>query len=320
MATCDSNEVSEYTFDFGGHVHPERTAPEPIRQLNSAVGSHHTDVAELARWYEDAGVDGAALSQPFYIGHGDPNRTTDANDALLEDIDDHSNLYGLAAIPTAAGGDTAAREFERCLENGYAGGALETKSDGIELTDPAVEPILKVADRTGAPLLVHPKLDDSVHPDALDETYRLNAIFGREVALCESLCKVIHDGVLERYPNLTLVYHHLGGNVASMLGRVHVQLDPGRWPNQEATVGFDEFEQTLADRIHIDTCGFFGYAAPIRAALEVFPPSQILFATDAPYEPRSPNEVRTMATTVEEVTPESASHRILGENALDLLS
>lgn len=319
MDDSTSDAGGEYVFDFGGHVHPDRTAPEPIRQLNSFVGDHHTDVDTLARWYADAGVDGAALSQPFYLGHGDADRTADANDALLEATDDYPDLYGLAAIPTAAAGDVAASEFERCLENGYAGGAVETRSGGIELTDPEVEPILEVADRTGVPLLVHPKLDDSVHPEALDDAYRLNAIFGREVALCESLCTVIHDGVLDRYPNLTLVYHHFGGNVASMLGRVHVQLDPGRWPGQEATVGFDEFERTLTDRIYVDTCGFFGYTAPMRAALEVFPPSQILFATDAPYEPRSPAEVRTMAGAVEEVASEDASAGILGGNALELV-
>lgn len=214
----------------------------------------------------------------------------------------------------------AASEFERCLEAGYHGGAIETKSDGIELTNSEVEPILEVAERTGAPLLVHPKLDDSVHPDALNDTYRLNAIFGREIALRESLCKVIHDGVLDRYPDLTLVYHHFGGNVASMLGRIHVQLDAGRWPGQDGVLDFDAFERTLTNRIHVDTSGFFGYTAPMRAALEVFPPSRILFGTDVPYEPRSTEEAQRFVSTVSKAASESAAQRLLGTNARDLLA
>ncbi|RDI69928.1 hypothetical protein DWB78_17435 [Halopelagius longus] len=131
---------------------------------------------------------------------------------------------------------------------------------------------------------------------------------------------MIHHGVLDRYPNLTLVYHHLGGNIASMFGRVHVQLDANRWPQQDSVLDFDDFEQTLTDRIYVDTSGFFGYAAPLRAALEVFPSSQILFGTDTPYEPRSTGEARRFASTVSDVASKSEARRILGENARSLLT
>lgn len=314
-----STRSSASVIDFGGHVQPLEVAPEFAQQLNTFVGSHHTDVPELAQWYEDTGVDAAALSQPFFMGHADAEWTAQANDVLLEEINDYDQFYGLAAIPTAAGGEAAASEFERALANGYHGGAIETKSNGIELVDQAVEPIFEVANEANVPLLVHPTLDDSVHPEALDEKYLLNAIFGREVALCESISKVIHSDILNRYPDLTLVYHHFGGNIASMLGRIHVQLDPGRWPGQEHVVDFDTFVDTLTDRVFIDTSGFFGYESPLRTALDVFPASQILFGTDTPYEPRAPDEVDQMIATVEDIASGHERDRILGENAQNLL-
>lgn len=307
-------------FDFGAHLHPKSVLPNAFEKYDEYLGRHHTNIEAYERWHKEVGIDGAAFSQPFYMGHGDLEKTAAANDALLREIEGYDQYFGLAAIPTAAGGEVAADEFERCLENGYHGGALATKSDGIELNDAEVEPILKVADRTGAPLLVHPKLDASLHTDVLDETYRLNAVFGREAALSESIFKVIHDDVLDSYPDLNFVYHHLGGNITSMLGRVHLQLDEDRWPGQEHVKTFEKFKTQLEDRVYLDTSGFFGYSAPVRVALEELPSSQLIFGTDAPYEPRSPTEGRRFVESIREVTSTVDSSRILTENALELLT
>lgn len=308
------------TVDFGAHLYPESVFPEPIAEspLRDLLGPMLDDPGELETIYENAGVEKAVLSQPFYMGLADEAATADANDALLEIINQSSMFYGLASIPTASGGEAAADEFERSLENGYHGGALETKTEGIELTDGELEPVFEVADQTGAPLLVHPKLDDSLHPEVLDDTYLLNATFGREAALSESLCKIIHEGVLDRYPNLNLVYHHLGGNIASMLGRIHLQLDDGRWPGQDNVKPFSEFKAQLQNRIFVDTSGFFGYEQPLRATLEEIPTSQILFGTDYPFEPRTSEEVAMFTETIDTVTGEYAE-QILETNVERLL-
>ncbi|WP_255152269.1 amidohydrolase family protein [Halorarius halobius] len=307
------------TFDFGGHFHSESLIPDDIKRFNEYVGKRHTNMGACANWFNEAEIDGAALSQPYFMGHGDLEKTASANDLLLEEIAEYPQFVGLAAIPTASGGEEAGEEFERCLDNGYCGGAIATKSDGIELNDPEVEPILEVADQTSAPILVHPKLHQSLHPEVLDDKYRLNAIFGREAALSESIFKIIHDGVLDRYPNLNLVYHHLGGNIASMMGRINLQLDDGRWPEQEHVKNYREFKAQLEDQVYLDTSGFFGYSSPLRTALEEFPSTQLLFGTDAPYEPRSPEEGREFVTSIEQVTSDTDSQRILAGNATELL-
>jgi len=312
-------EVGSTVIDFAGHIHPEPTAPDGVKQLNQYVGEHHTDVEALIRWYDRSGYDGAALSQPAYMGHGDAEAVAEANDVLLDGIADRPNYFGLAAIPTAAGGESAAAEFQRALDEGYHGGAIETKTDGLELVDREVEPVLEVADQTGVPVLVHPKLDDSLEPGVFDDRYLLNAIFGREVALCESLTKVIHEGVLERYPNLTLVYHHTAGNLASMIGRIEIQLRPDQFPGQEHVVTYEEFESALRERIYIDTCGFLGHPAPLEAALDIIPPSHVLFGTDTPYEARTPAELGEYAAAVKETVDKDVADQILASNARALL-
>lgn len=312
----------ELIVDFGGHIVPEHLVPEGMKPLDERISDVHNDPNRVHERYTEAGIDRVVLSMPPYMGIGDAEAVGEANDELRDIVEANDDFYGLAAIPTAAGGETAAEELERNLEQGLHGGALETMTDGIELNDEEVEPIFEVAEEYDAPLLVHPKIDVSLDEevDVLDDKYRLNASLGREAALTGSILKVIHDGVLEDYPDLDLVFHHLGGNIASMLGRIHLHHDIGRWPEQEHIKPFDEFKRELEERVYIDSSGFWGYHAPIRTALEELPSSQVLFATDAPYEPRSTEELHQHARSVAEVASGTDADRVLGRNALDLLA
>lgn len=307
--------------DFGAHLYPESVFPEPMAEspIADLLGPLLTDPTELLDRYDAAGIDRAVLSQPFYMGLSETERVREANRALREVVGSEERLHGLAAIPTAAGGEAAAAEFERALDAGYNGGAVETETEGVELVDPALEPVFEVADRTGAPLLVHPKLDESLHPDALDDDYLLNAIFGREAALAASISKVVHEGVLDRYPNLNLVYHHLGGNFAAMLGRVHLQLDAGRWPGQDGLKPYPEFRTQVENRIVVDTSGFFGHDGPVRSALETLPPSNVVFGTDYPFEPRDADELRRQVDAVRRVQSETTATQVLETTVQELL-
>lgn len=184
--------------------------------------------------------------------------------------------------------------------------------------DDTVEPVLEICERYDAPQLVHPKPFESLVPGALDETYQLNSIFGREIALAESMSKVVHDGILDCYPDLKLVHHHLGGNKASMLGRIHLRPDDGRWPRQEHVKPYSEFKRQL-EQLYVDTSGFFGYRSLIRNTLEEFPSSQVVFGTDAPYEPRNADKLSAFAEAIRDVTSVHDSRRVLTTNASELL-
>lgn len=316
----DVEESTMTRIDFGAHLHPpEVDLPESPVLTGGFLGPHHRDPDAAAEFFSGAGVDGAVLSQAYFIGHEDIDRTRAANDALLDIVEEYEQFYGLAAIPTAAGPAAAAEEFERCIRNGYNGGAIGTKSDGIELVDDAILPILEVADRHGAPLLLHPKLRESIHPEAFDETYLLNSMLGREVALVESICKAIHEGVLDEFEDLNLVCHHLGGGIANFMGIINSKLDEGRWPHQGHVKPFSGFKRQLEERIYLDTSGYFGYHAPIRSALEELPATQVLFGTDFPFEPRTPDEMVTLRESIEQITSESDAQRIFSANALELL-
>ncbi|MEF8786721.1 MAG: amidohydrolase family protein [Haloarculaceae archaeon] len=315
-----STDGSVPTIDFACHFLPtveDRAIHESITQ--TAGAPIHSDPDAALDVYRKTGVDGMVLSAPPHIGSENTEAVAHSNDALADLVATHDQLYGLAALPVAAGGDRAAREFRRCLDAGFNGGAIETDSDGVGITDPELEPVLEVADRTGAPLLVHPTLFESLAPGVYGRELGLNAIWGREVALGESICRAIHEGVLDRYPDLTLVYHHLGGNIASMLGRIELRLREEFWPGLDGAKPYPEFRRQLEDRIYVDTGGYGDDRAAIRRTLDAFPTSNVLFGTDFPYEARTAEGVESIRSAIDDVTSMTDADRVRGGNALEVL-
>ena len=308
--------------DFGAHYYEPMPdwRLEAHREIEAFAGAPVcTDIEAFLERYAEAGIDAAVISEPMFMGGDDRDQVAEANDALFEVVDAHEALYGLAAVPTAAGGDAAAAELERALEMGFHGGALETKSDGIELIDDALEPVFEVAERTGAPLLVHPKLNDSLGPDTLSDHWYLNVIFGRETAMAEAISKVVHEGVYDRYPDLKLVFHHNGGNVTSLLGRIRGTLARAHRAGDDHLETYEGFVETLESNVYVDTAGYYGDATQFRRTLEVLPASNVLFATDFPYETVHPPDFAAIVDAVAEVRGGAERAAVLGGNALDLL-
>ena len=328
MARFDRSALS--IVDFASHLHPSDPDNKDHEYIDEELGEPvYLDPEAHLRANHAAGVDGAVLSQPVFMGHPDLEATREANDAMLEVVESYDEYHGLAAIPTGAGVEAAAGEFERCLDAGFNGGGLETLSpDGLEVHHDEMAPILEIADRTGAPILVHPKLHGSLNSDVLDDSWLLNASLGRDAGLAASIVKVVHTGVFDRYPNLKLVFHHTGGNVASMMGRVQnmlVMFRPEEWaelkgePLDAQVKDFPAFERQLQERVYVDTAGHYGYHSVLRSALMQFPTSQLLFGTDFPFEVRSQADFADYISVIEREVGSEDAERILSGNVLDLL-
>lgn len=310
--------------DFAAHMYPEEVFPKPM------AGSEHVDLVGEKLWnpdalvdfYTESGYDGAVLSQPFHMGSEDLEETARANDAMLEVIHDYEEFWGLASIPVRAGGSAAAEEFERCLANGFHGGGIQTPMGDVRISDDILDPVYDVAEAHDAPIMVHPKLENSLGEEVFHDDGRLflNSTFGRETALCDSVVTTIQDGVFDAHPDLKLSFHHLAGNIAAMLGRVHLYQVRGWWPDQDDLWGNDEFREVLESNVYMDTSGYLGYMPPLQAALEEFPTSQILLGTDCPFEARNVEDMTVFLRVIADLTSHSDRQQILGGNTLDILA
>ena len=100
---------------------------------------------------------------------------------------------------------------------GLHGVEISTSGPGLELADAELEPFWAKAEELGALVFVHPwgcSLDER-----LDRHYLRN-IVGQPVEHAVALSHVILSGLLDRYPNLKLLWAHGGGYLPFAPGRM----------------------------------------------------------------------------------------------------
>jgi predicted TIM-barrel fold metal-dependent hydrolase len=141
---------------------------------------------------------------------------------------------------------------------------------------------------------VHPalKLNFPQQFDAYDTARSV----GREFSLIMSTIRLINSGVFDRHPSLIVHMAHLGGGIASMLGRVRSYQDKTFWglrgnPKHGRTSERD-FDYYLRNNFVFDTAGFCGAIGSVKTALVEISADRLVFATDYPQEIRSREAVR----------------------------
>ena len=88
----------------------------------------------------------------------------------------------------------------------------------LSSTRPTLEPFWREVCRLGLFVFIHPALK-------LNYTQPLNGYdmarsVGREFSLIAATVRLINSGLLDRHPNLRIHMSHLGGGIATMLGRI----------------------------------------------------------------------------------------------------
>jgi predicted TIM-barrel fold metal-dependent hydrolase len=252
------------------------------------------DLDEHIRMMDAAGIDAAVLTS----GAGmcaDIERSKFINNKAKEAEQKYPGRFFGAAHVHPLGGAQALRELDRCVDElGFQGVVITSEADGLYLDDPAFEAFWTAADRLGVYVFVHPalRLNDSREFDAYDTARSV----GREFSLVMATIRLINSGVLDRHPGLTIQMSHLGGGIASVIGRIRSYQDKEFW----ATAGNPrhgvkpkrEFDDYLRENFVFDTAGFCGAINAVKMALMELPASRLVFATDYPQEIRAREAAR----------------------------
>jgi len=277
------------------------------------------DLDEHIRMMDFAGIDAAVLTS----GAGmcaDIERSRFINNKAKEAERNYPGRFIGAAHVHPLGGAEAFRELGRCVDElGFQGVVITSETDGLYLDDPAFEPFWTEAGRLGVYVFVHPalKLNDSREFNAYDTARSV----GREFSLVMATIRLINSGVLDRHPNLTVQMSHLGGGIASVIGRIRSYQDKEFW----ATAGNPrhgvkpkrDFDDYIRENFVFDTAGFCGAINAVKIATMELPPSRIVFATDYPQEIRAREDVREFVTQLHSLGADGK--RILGGNTNLLL-
>jgi predicted TIM-barrel fold metal-dependent hydrolase len=143
-------------------------------------------------------------------------------------------------------------------------------------------------------VFVHPalRLNHSKQFDGYDTARSV----GREFSLIMATIRLINSGVFDRHPDLTVQMAHLGGGIASMIGRIRSYQDKDFWGTagnaRHGAKAEKPFDHYIANNLVFDTAGFCGAIGAVKAALVEIPAARIVFATDYPQEIRAREAVR----------------------------
>jgi 2,3-dihydroxybenzoate decarboxylase len=213
----------------------------------------------------------------------------EVNDFLAERvIARHPDRFaGFASMPLQ-NPVAAVRELERCINrlgfkgamvNGYTSVGQNT---GTYLDEPQFLLFWEAASALECPVYLHPRapLEQRAydrHPQLLGATWG----FAPETAT--HTLRLIHSGLLDRFPRLTLILGHLGETLPFFAWRIQHCFEYN--PSDKRLER--RLQDYLCENFYVSTSGFFSDQALISAILTIGA-DRILFAADYPYESIGP--------------------------------
>ena len=214
------------------------------------------------------------------------------NDGLADLVAKHPDRFlGYAALLPMNAPEAAVKEAERALANGANAIQLHTNVDGAPIDEDRFWPIYEVIEKSGKPILLHPiRTREMADYRTEDKSkYEICSVIGWPFETGAALARLVFSGIMDRYPNLKVITHHLGGIIPYFEGRVGHSWDQlGARTSDEDYASilkrlkkrpFDYFKDFYGD-----TALAGGRAATI-CGISFFTPDHVLFASDCPFDP-----------------------------------
>ncbi len=219
--------------------------------------------------------------------------------------------------------DGSVNEARRAVTELKAGGIqIFTNIAGKPLDDPAFEPIFKTMAELDRPIWLHPARTAAMtdYPAEPKSRYEMWWCFGWPYDTSVAMVRMVFSGLLDRYPKLNIVTHHLGGMIPFYDGRIGpgLQVLGSRTLDEDYSKVLSSLKRPHLDYLHDfygDTALFGGGVHAVRCGLEFFGAEHVVFATDTPLGPIAP----TIEAIRQLEISEADRHKIYCGNAERLL-
>ena len=206
-----------------------------------------------------------------------------ANDEMAELVVKYPDRF-VAALATLAMNNmnAALKETDRAIKDlKFKGVYLHTPVDEKPLDAPEFLPLYEKMSQYDLPIVIHPtrKVD---HPDYLTEKtsrYNMFSLFGWPYDTTSAMARLVFSGIMEKYPNLKIVTHHLGGMVPFYAERIRQFTQVMRIGEEKPVLkkdAIDYFRMFYADT------AIYGNPTALKCGHEFFGPDHVLFGIDFP--------------------------------------
>lgn len=209
--------------------------------------------------------------------------------------------------------DSAMAELERSInELDCRGITVSSNQNGKGLDSKEYFSFYEKVEENDLPILIHPTNWEFYPLVNAEEGWNMMVAFGWPFDTTQAVWRLIFGGVLDRFPSLKIVMHHLGALFPFFAGRADVAA-----PFMEKlSRPFDEYW----DNIYGDTA-VSRTAAAVPCGYEFFGADRMVYASDYPFGAEDGEAfIRDHLTAVRALDiPEDELEKILGQNARALL-
>jgi predicted TIM-barrel fold metal-dependent hydrolase len=251
-----------------------------------------------------------------------------ANDGLAELVAKHPDRFiGFVASLPLNNPDESVKEMNRAVsELGAQGIQIFSNVAGKPLDAPEFLPLFQEAARRDITIWLHPARGANF-PDYLTEDkskYEIWWALGWPYETSVAMSRIVFSGILERFPNLRIITHHMGAMIPYFEGRVGYGWDV--LGSRTSDVDYAALLKSMKKRpidyfrmFYADTA-LFGAFAATKCGLEFFGVDRCLFASDVPFEPSPGLYIRETIRCIEglDLTRED-KNRIYEGNARRML-
>ncbi len=244
-----------------------------------------------------------SLGMPPLEALGEPAAVEDfaklGNDGMAELVAKNPDYFcgWLASLPMNS--PNAAKEFERAIKNGANGVQIHTNINGKPLDEEEFRPVFEVAEKNNKPVFLHPSRTASMpdYPGEKKSKYEIWWTFGWPYETSTAMARLVFGGVMDRYPDLKVLAHHLGAMVPYFEGRVGPGWD--QLGNRTTDEDYKSLLKSMKKRpldyfkdFYADSA-VFGSKPATECGLSFYGADRVLFASDCPFDPeKGPGYIR----------------------------
>jgi aminocarboxymuconate-semialdehyde decarboxylase len=243
-----------------------------------------------------------------------------ANDALAKLVDVFPDRFpGFVATLPLSEPLAAQLEAERAIcKLGAVGVQIYTSVAGIPLDRPQLLEIFGCVADLDRPIWLHPirAMTSPDYPSEEVSKFDLWWAFGWPHETSIAMGRLVFAGIFDRWPNLDVITHHVGGTIPLFAGRIGSGLSvlgTRNGPEQASAVATELKEPPLQAfrRFYADTASF-GSRATLECGREFFGISHLLFATDMPFDPeQGPGYIRDTILAINQMSLSDAERSAL---------
>ena len=258
-------------FDYGFKVRPFfPRLIEPVAERHKWMDEQHIDHQIVGTW-------------PDIFGYGLPRDACIAwhrmlNDTLAEWTTDNSKKFSWIASVPLTDAEAAAQELERSAGIGAIGAIISSNIEDVNLGELALDPFWRKAEALGLPILIHP-VNAAPAPRTVKFALAQIALYTYDTTL--GVGSLLMSGVMDRFPNLKLLWSHGGGTFPYLAGRfdvMHKRMDKAAQRNVAAkTPSAYATQMTYDSIVHAPKA--------LRFLIDIAGTGNVLLGTDYSFPP-----------------------------------